>query len=325
MNIDKKDRKLLYYLSQNARINHKQLGKKTGLSESSVSYRIERLKKEGVITNFTAKVNYSLIGHLAFVIIFRFSEDIYENKDIIKYFKEHDYTLWAESMLGDWDLFVEFSAKNYLHLIKIIEEVKEHFKDRLNNYEVSFSTYIFKLDDLLEDLYKDLKLDPIQPIFWKTEPVEISKKDKQILKILTKDASLSYMKIARKLKLTFDVVRYRIKKLEEKGLIAGYSTTVNLQKLGFAEYLFKIKLSNTSKEKYKKLIRLIRGNNNITYASYDINQNSFFFICAYKTPNEIDKISKTFRKDFSDIIEKQEYWVMKEVLFVDLFVGGLLK
>ncbi|NQU78306.1 AsnC family transcriptional regulator [Candidatus Woesearchaeota archaeon] len=325
LEIDKKDRRLLYYLSRNSRESYKQLGKKIGVSESSVGYRIQKLKKRGIIINFTPKLNYSLLGHIPFIMLFRFNEDIYDKKEIIKYFKEHDYALWAESMLGQWDLMVEFSAKNYLHLIEIIKEITEHFGETLNSYEVSSSTEILKAEDLIQDIYQELKLERPPAIKWTEGEVQLTEKDKQILKILTKDASLSYMEIARKLKLTFDTVRYRIKNLEKKGIIAGYSTSINLSKLGYTEYLFKIKLSNISKEKYRRLRNVIRENNNIVYASYDININSFLFICAFKTPNEIGKISKVFRKNYSDIIEKQDYWVMKEVLFIDLFLDGILK
>ena len=57
--MDKKDRKLLYYLSLNSRESHTQLSKKIGLSKNSVKYRIERLQKEGVIKQFTIMPNFS--------------------------------------------------------------------------------------------------------------------------------------------------------------------------------------------------------------------------------------------------------------------------
>ena len=49
LKLDKKDKKLLYYLSKNARMSNTQLSNKIGLSKNSVKYRVERLLKEGII------------------------------------------------------------------------------------------------------------------------------------------------------------------------------------------------------------------------------------------------------------------------------------
>jgi len=47
--LDKKDGKLLYFLSQNARLSQTQLAKKIGLSKNGVKYRVGRLLKEKII------------------------------------------------------------------------------------------------------------------------------------------------------------------------------------------------------------------------------------------------------------------------------------
>ena len=50
--IDAKDRRILYELDKNCRQSNSQIGKKVGLGRDVVSYRIDKLMKQGVIDNF---------------------------------------------------------------------------------------------------------------------------------------------------------------------------------------------------------------------------------------------------------------------------------
>lgn len=80
MTLDIKDRRLIYYLSQDARLTNTQLAKKIGLSKNAVQYRIERLKKEGVVKKFASIVNLSSLNLTTVDLLLKFNEDIYEKK-----------------------------------------------------------------------------------------------------------------------------------------------------------------------------------------------------------------------------------------------------
>ena len=57
--------------------------------------------------------------------------------------------------------------------------------------------------------------------------------DLNILKVLQEYSRLSFNKIATKLKISTGTAYNRIKNLEEKGIIKGYSALVDHEKLGF--------------------------------------------------------------------------------------------
>ncbi len=57
--------------------------------------------------------------------------------------------------------------------------------------------------------------------------------DLDILKLLQKDARLSYRSIAEKLKIAAGTVHNRVKKLDEQGIIKGYSVVLDYEKLGY--------------------------------------------------------------------------------------------
>jgi len=325
MNLDVKDRKLLYYLNLNARMSYTQLAKNVGLSKNSIKYRIERLQKEGVIQYFSSVVNLSSINNTTFTLLLKFNEDIYDQKEIIGYLKNHPYTIWAATLSGQWDIFSEIVCVDISHLQEIVHEIIIHFGPLLNTYELYFSNDTLRVEHLISHLYHDLQLEPVE-IKERTDIIHNPDFiDRKILHLLGKNSILSYLDISRKLGLTLDIVRYRMKNLIKKGVLIKFFAEVNYLKLGYTEYFYKIRLKNVSQEKMQALRKSIQLNNNISYAFFDINSFNLIFICVFKNHEEIDHLSRRLRRDYGEIIENQEYLILKEHLLFNLFPQGLLE
>jgi DNA-binding Lrp family transcriptional regulator len=322
--IDKKDLRLIYHLSDNARQSQTQLAKKVGLSKNAIKYRIERLKKTGVIKNFSATVNLGSLGLTTYTMLLRFNEDIYKDKSIINFFKEHGFVDWSASLSGQWDLFVEFVSRDYVHFENTISEIISFFGDKLNSYRVFFSRDTLRVEHLIHDLYSNLELPKFEHKMRNVNIDKIDKTDKQILNLLCEDSSLNFHEIATKLKLTLDIVRYRIKNLVNNQTVVKFSPEIMLDKLGYTEYLYIIKLNNSSSENIKLLKNKIQHNHNITYAFFDIASLSLIFVCAFKNAEGIDTLSRGLRGEFSNIIEHQEYNIIKEQISFNLFPKGLI-
>ncbi len=63
---------------------------------------------------------------------------------------------------------------------------------------------------------------------------EFDAQDQKILALLQENARLTFTEIGRRVHLTSPAVTERVKRLEEAGVIAGYSARVNLRKLGYS-------------------------------------------------------------------------------------------
>jgi DNA-binding Lrp family transcriptional regulator len=323
--IDKKDKKLLYYLSINARTSHTQLAKKVGLSKNSIKYRIERLKKEGIIKHFASVVNLGSLKYKTFTLLLKFNDDIYENKDIIEYFKTHKYADWVAILSGNWDIFVEIACRDLYHLDEIIKGIIARFGELLNTYQIYFSFDTLRVEHLIKDFYKDLKVEELPRKPRTKERYDIDVTDRKILNVLNHDSSLSYLDIAKRLNLTIDIVRYRIKNLLGKNIIVKFFPEIDLPKLGYTEYLYILKLKNLSAAKIDEVNRKIQTNPNITYAFFDINSFNLVFVCAFKSPEGIDHLSRELRREYKEIIEEQNYLIIKEQVLFNLFPEGLLE
>src|SRR3990170_3788770 len=60
--LDKNDKIILKMLQEDCNVSLKKIGEKTGLSSSTVHYRVNRLVEEGVITGFKATVDPLKVG-----------------------------------------------------------------------------------------------------------------------------------------------------------------------------------------------------------------------------------------------------------------------
>jgi DNA-binding Lrp family transcriptional regulator len=62
LQLDALDRKILMILQDDARIPASEMSRKIGFNENTIRYRIDRLRKAGVIKEFTALLNPRMIG-----------------------------------------------------------------------------------------------------------------------------------------------------------------------------------------------------------------------------------------------------------------------
>lgn len=322
--IDIKDKKLLYYLSENARMSHTQLAKQVGLSKNAIPYRIDRLKKLRIITKFATTLHFGAMQLETVGFLFKFNEDLYENAQILNFFKQHPFVDWVATLSGNWDLFAEFVSKDFNQLRQLTKEIIIQLGTLINSYEVFFSYSIIKVQHLPEHFYQGLELEALPVKKRETKQYTLDEKDKQILYILNQDASLSFIEIAKQLNLTLDIVRYRMKMLEQQNVILNYFPVVAVKHLGYNQYLLRIKLKNPLPEVIDKIKSTLKLHPHITYAFLDEISLHLIVVAAFTTSDEIDTFSRSLQKQYRDHIEKQEYILIKEQLLFTLFPVGLL-
>jgi Lrp/AsnC family transcriptional regulator for asnA, asnC and gidA len=104
--------------------------------------------------------------------------------------------------------------------------------------------------------------------------LNIDKLDLQIIQQLTRDASISYAEIGKKLFVSAGTIHVRIKKLLEAGIITGMQFSVDLKKLGYdviafiGIYLEKSSLYDSVAKELQKIPEIVRMN--YTTGNYSI-------------------------------------------------------
>ena len=130
---DLKDKKILYELSKNCRLPTSQIAKRVGLSQQVVDYRMQRLIKNNMITDFIAEVNLEKLGfhrHILYLQLKNVNEQ--KEREILNYLIHHPFLTWITTSTGRWSIILDVIAKDLVHASHIVEEIKSkyhHFLD----------------------------------------------------------------------------------------------------------------------------------------------------------------------------------------------------
>lgn len=90
-----------------------------------------------------------------------------------------------------------------------------------------------------------------------TKKAKLDLKDKKILSLLAINSRIPLTQLSKRIGLSRDTIKYRIKNYEKIGLIQGYRTLVDISKFKYDNYHLFIKLNNPSQETEKQIINKI--------------------------------------------------------------------
>ena len=219
INLDIKDRKILFHLIHNSRQSLKSLGKKARVSEKSTYYRIKRLIKNNIITDFSITINWVKLGYAGMITYYRFMNiNPSIKKEIIDFFVKSKNTMYVSLIEGYYDLQVEFFLGDPFEFEALIDEISERFYKYLSFQSSKFYiraewyNYCFLLNETVNTT---------EPFKWGWGQgiAKIDDIDFKILSELSKDSRMSTKKIATNIHSTVNAVSYRIKKLTKQGII----------------------------------------------------------------------------------------------------------
>ena len=97
--------------------------------------------------------------------------------------------------------------------------------------------------------------------------VKLDIRDKKLLWELDRDSRQTLRELAKKLSVSKEAVYYRIKNLESRKIITGYTAVVALNKLGLLQAKLLIKFNNITKTKKDEMIEYFRQHKNTNWVA----------------------------------------------------------
>ena len=125
---------------------------------------------------------------------------------------------------------------------------------------------------------------------------KLDKKDRLLLSVLAKNCRSSNAQIGKQIGLSREVVAYRIKRLEEQGIIKGYTAEISFNRLGFAAYTISLKLQNITKESETLIVKKLIENKKIVFIQKTLSKYDFTFTLLVKSISELNDESKKIRE-----------------------------
>lgn len=310
--LDLKDRKILYELDCNARQSNSQIAKKVGLSKEVVSYRIKRLVEKKVILGYYTYINTGKLGFLNFRVYLRFHNVTLEKEtEIINYLTTTPSVGWAASVEGNWDLDFVHWSKSFEEFAIFWEKFLKAYRNYIENKWVSlfYKVYHFKKSYLIGKKGHEEKPDIIQP----GSEIQIDDIDFKLLQLLDANARIPTVEIATKLGLSDKAVSYRIKNLVKNGIIQGFRIQLNLPLIGYEYHKVHLTLHNITEKRFNELFNYLSHHPNIIYLNdLTVGGSDFEFEPQVKGSLEFHDLIKDIRAKFSDII-----WDFETMLYFE--------
>ena len=205
VNIDLKDRKILYQLDIDSRQSYRVIAKKVGLSKDGVSNRIARMQEKGIIKNFYTVVDTSPLGyiHPRFYIKYQYTNPEIK-KEIIYHFVKSKYVGFVHELEGNYELAVAMVVKNITEFSNFWEKSMAKYRNYFANQ--SFSIYLsenmyrysFLFDENATERFDTTNVQ----VFGGIKQVKIDELECNILKLITPDARMPLTIIAKKINST---------------------------------------------------------------------------------------------------------------------------
>lgn len=258
------DRHLLLALNEDARQSIKRLGHQAGLNREKVAYRLKRLP--GLVRT-TAIINQSLfaagIANMRCTLV-RTSKERFE--EIIGYLQGHPSVNWIAELCGTADLAFTFLYRDNQDLAATLAGITEFIGDNLKEHVLSLYIEEVKFDR--SGLFTQTGIDP-QPgiLFAKPAPPVIDDDDCKLLKLLQQDARTPSVALAQHTTIADDMVRLRIRSLEKRSIIRGYTTVLDTDKLGFESYYMGLRLRSMTPEIVEMLRAYVYSNPYIVFCA----------------------------------------------------------
>ncbi|MBF0277406.1 MAG: Lrp/AsnC family transcriptional regulator [SAR324 cluster bacterium] len=141
----------------------------------------------------------------------------------------------------------------------------------------------------------------------------INQKEKQVLYALSLNARENLANIARELKLSRQVVSYNLESLENKGIIEGYYTILNINRLGFLYHRVFLKFRNIDLENEKHIISECRQNKKIGWIIQHEGHWDLALIIWAKNTIEFEEVLDDFLERFGECIAEKNFSVSTSI------------
>jgi DNA-binding Lrp family transcriptional regulator len=305
--LDLTDRKILAELDKNCRISNSALGKKVNKSRESVKYRIQQLQKRGILEKFITSINPNKLGYYMFKVYLKLENIPEEREKFFDELKKNKDIYWMGISDGAFDCVFAILSKSITGYYQQINTLLSRWEHLIvskilgtmvdtKQYNKKFFTndtngsYVVFGGDVVHNKVDDL--------------------DYKILTILANDARIPLAQLANKVKSTIEIVRGRIKKLEEKEIILSYRIAVDFNKLGLEFFKMFIYFRTVSEEDERSLAEWMRTHPKALYyirslAPWEMEPE--FVVENYK---EFNQIVNELRKKFPHVIRNYEHLIM---------------
>ena len=109
---------------------------KLNLTRDVINYRLKKLARDAIISQYRILINLDKINHKLYKIILRLHSLTPEKeKQFNMYIASHPHGVQYLKLVGSWDVELEFEVKDDDQLHKILLDIRNKFSDIIRDYD----------------------------------------------------------------------------------------------------------------------------------------------------------------------------------------------
>ncbi|MBM3230296.1 Lrp/AsnC family transcriptional regulator [Candidatus Pacearchaeota archaeon] len=300
--LDDIDKRILFELERNARLADVKLAKIVKKSKDAVRYRIKTLEKTGVITGYKTWIDMAKLGFKSATLYLNLLYIPSKKEKMIEFIKNDPKTYWIGVAEGAWNIGVSYFVKSNEELFQLKHTLISKFRDIILDVKMTYlvSVSVHEKNFLVDETTK------LTSFTETIDNVDLDGMSKKILANLYWNATENIATLADKLDTTIDIVRNRIKNLENEGIIIRYSAVIDYQKIGYEFHKAFVYLKQCDSEFLKKLHAYVAQSKVIINLVKQIAPWDFELVLFTRNFAEYDEALGHFTQTFATQVQKIE-------------------
>jgi DNA-binding Lrp family transcriptional regulator len=311
--LDDIDRQLLHRLDRNSRCSIAELSRAMNLGRDRITYRLERLYSSGVLKACTTTINPYQFGVIVYKTYLQVENNPPRIAQFLKFLSEHPRVYWLAECDGRWNVMIAVFARTPKEFHSIQDDILSQFSDII----IGLAVYT------LIDVWNFRKRYFIgnatgNEWFFFGGPPGVSALDEidfNVLRIMASNARIPTREIARQLDTTPTVIDYRIRKLEERGIILGYRTEIDLGRVGMTFFKTQLYLSTFDPREEDRILDFCKLNSHVATFIKQIGDCKVELELEVTDYYQLNRILDELRQRFPRLIRNIEVVMIKNQHF----------
>lgn len=325
--LDLRDKKILFFLAKNARMNFTEIARHVNLSKESVQYRFHKLLEKKIILQTYALLDYEKLGFQKYHLLLLLDNS---KKDRIQEFQtvlQADEAVMRIIRFSDnWDLEIVVLARHLREFDSVVQRLLDPFEDIVLQKDTEAVIDVVENNAFPEVRELSLNLEQQPTVIKKEATIALDNIiDLQILSSLTHNARISTYEIAKQVPLSADAIGLRIKRLVKAGVILDFTCVLNFSDLDYQGYVFCFSAGSMSKRQEQRFLEYVSRNRYVISVKKMVGTWDIKNYVVVKDPLELHRLIDELKINFSSILKKYETWVIYKEYFFNPFPKVLLK
>lgn len=294
--MDKLDQEILKLLVLNPRQSQPQLAKQLRTSREVLAYRINKLKREGLLMYYFNFLDVFKVGNFSwYYILIKHNLSQEEEEQLVHLLKENPIYNTGYPVLGGYDFSLSCIVRDKETIYDLIAAINDVFRQKIskcNIFELIEQHYFYGhfmgIDYIKNDHF----------VIKQTEQIMLDKIDIAVVKSLF-TAPRKGMELANELDLSIDTVRKRTKKIYD-GKILNSFAEINFRKLGYLSYEYVAIVRALDAGLRKKIISYAKMHNSFREVFFSIGEYNVLANLIVKDAEQLKIVLTEFKKIISD-------------------------